>query len=140
MQTIIISGYLSRDPELSTTGNDDVCRLNIPVKQGWGEREQTNWYRASVWGKRAKTVADKCRKGTKVNIIGELQIGEYQGKPQYDIRVNDIDWTAPKSQQDQWGDAGDTGNGQSARSHGNTRGPVDDDDDFIPFITSAGVF
>ncbi len=106
MQTIIISGYLSRDPEISTTGNDDVCRLNIPVKQGWGDREQTNWYRASIWGKRAKTVHQNCRKGTKVHIVGELSIGEYQGKPQYDIRVNDIDWTAPKSQADRAGNGG----------------------------------
>ena len=129
MQTIIISGYLSRDPELSTTGNDYVCRLNVPVKQGWGDKEQTNWFRASIWGKRAKTVHEQCRKGTKVNIIGELTIGEYQGKPQYDIRVNDIDWTHPRSQ------AEPRGNG----STGASRQRFEEEDE-IPFVTSAGVF
>jgi single-strand DNA-binding protein len=123
MQIIIITGYLSRDPELATAGDGEVCRLNVPVKQGWGDREKTNWYRASVWGKRAKSVADNCRKGTKVTITGELEIGEYQGKPQYDIRVNDIDWT--KAIASTAGPRGSGGTGSAPR-------PSDDDDE-IPF-------
>ena len=93
MQIIHISGFLSRDPELAQTqGGDDICRLNVPVKQGWGDKEQTNWYRVSVWGKRAKSLASNLRKGVKVNVVGELTIGEYQGKAQYDIRAVDVDF------------------------------------------------
>lgn len=130
MQLITITGYLSRDPELATAGDGEVCRLNIPVKQGWGDREQTNWFRASVWGKRAKTVSEKCRKGTKVTVVGELVIGEYQGKPQYDIRVNDVDWVQPASAPER----GNGGSGNASRS----RAPADDgwDEDEIPFVSS----
>lgn len=143
MQIIFITGYLSRDPELSTTqGGDEVCRLNVPVKQGWGEKEKTNWYRASVWGKRAKTVAEHCRKGTKVTITGELEIGEYQGKPQYDIRVNDIDWTKASAGVGH----GDNNSSEGAGTRGNGgsggAGRFDDnlDDDSIPYMRSDGVF
>jgi len=128
MQTIIITGYLSRDPELSTTqGGEQVCRLNVPVRQGWGDKEKTNWYRASVWGKRAKTVAENTRKGTKVSIVGELEIGEYQGKPQYDIRVNDIDWTkAAASEGGAHSGSGNAGRGRAVHED-------DLDDDRVPY-------
>lgn len=90
MQIITIAGYLSRDAEQRTTQQgDSVTALNIPVKQGWGEREQTNWYRVNVWGKRAD-FAGKFRKGDFVTVTGELSIGEYNGKAQYDVRAHDF--------------------------------------------------
>ena len=100
MQIIHISGFLSRDPELRSTRNgDDVCQLNVPVKQGWGEKEQTNWFRVQVWGKRAKNLSETLRKGVKVNVVGELSIGEYDGKPQYEIRAFEVDFPpAPKGE------------------------------------------
>lgn len=90
MQIVHIAGYLSRDAESRRTqGGDDVTQWNVPVKQGWGEREQTNWYRVNVWGKRADFAA-KLRKGDFVTVTGELTIGEYNGKAQYDIRAADF--------------------------------------------------
>lgn len=90
MQTITITGYLSKDAEASTTSKGDaVTRWNVPVNQGWGDNKQTNWFRVSIWGKRADFAA-KARKGEFVAVTGELTIGEYQGKPQYEIRAADF--------------------------------------------------
>lgn len=90
MQQITIAGWLSKDSEQSTTQNgQSVTRWNIPVKQGWGEREQTNWYRVSIWGKRADFAA-KAAKGDFAIITGELTIGEYNGRPQYEISASDF--------------------------------------------------
>lgn len=131
MQIIHISGFLSRDPELrSTQQGDDVCSLNVPVKQGWGQKEQTNWYRVQVWGKRAKTLADNLRKGVKVNVIGELTIGEYNGKPQYEIRAYDVDF--PPIQKAE----GDGLRHRNQDGFGNDRDPrgfQQDLDDEVPF-------
>jgi single-strand DNA-binding protein len=93
MQAIVITGNVGRDPEIRQAGSDNVCWFTVGVQQGYGERKTTNWYRCNVWGKRGDTVAQYVRKGSKVTVIGELSIGEYQGKPQYDIRVNDLDWS-----------------------------------------------
>lgn len=94
MQIITVSGNLGRDPELrSTQGGDDILNFSVGVQQGWGERASTNWFRCSVWGKRAKTLADKLRKGSRVFVVGELTIGEYQSKPQYEIRVSELDFS-----------------------------------------------
>lgn len=107
MQHIMITGNLGRDAEYQETqGGDAVCRLNVGVKQGWGDRSQTNWYRVSVWGKRAKATADNCFKGMLVSVIGELQIGEYNGKPQYDVRANDVAFQ-PRSGHRQQDDGGE---------------------------------
>lgn len=118
MQTITISGYLSRDAESSTTrGGDAVTRWNVPVKQGWGDNEQTNWFRVSIWGKRGDYAA-KGRKGDAVMVTGDLTIGEYQGKPQYEVRAADFQLVQREQRQ-----SADNGQGQD---------PADLDDD-IPW-------
>jgi len=130
MQRIIITGNLGRDPELRTLqNNDQVCALNVGVKQGWGDKASSNWFRCSVWGKRAQTVTDNLRKGQKVTIIGELTIGDYQGKPQYDVRVDDVDWQPSGEKRPESRSAG--GGGMQGGGFG------DDLDDDVPFVTSS---
>ena len=132
MQIIHISGFLSRDPELATTrGGDEICRLNVPVKQGWGENEKTNWFRVSVWGKRAKSLADNLRKGVKVNVVGELTIGEYDGKPQYDVRALDVDFPpAQRREDDGLTHRNQDGFGRGERPRQQSQGDLDDE---VPF-------
>lgn len=132
MQRILITGNLGRDPEIRTTqGGDQVCSLNVGVKQGWGDRASSNWYRCSVWGKRAQTVNDNLRKGQKVTVIGELTIGDYQGKPQYDVRVDDIDWQPSGERQQRSDNRGSGGGGFGGGGFG------DDLDDNVPFASSS---
>jgi single-strand DNA-binding protein len=126
MQIITVSGNLGRDPELRTTqGGDDVLSFSVGVQQGWGERASTNWFRCSVWGKRAKTLADKLRKGSRVFVVGELTIGEYQSKPQYEIRVSELDFSKA---------AGGEQRSEPQGGGGNSGWTGDDDlDDGVPF-------
>lgn len=129
MQQITITGWLSRDAETSTTqGGDTVTRWNIPVKQGFGEREQTNWFRVSIWGKRADFAA-KAVKGDFAAVTGELTIGDYQGKPQYEIRA--VDFHTSKS-------APRTPDGSQGAPTGQHNPPADDLDDDIPFVRMGG--
>jgi len=116
MQFITITGNLGRDAEYrETQSGDQVCSLNVGVKQGWGDKAKTNWFRVSVWGKRAKSIGDNCFKGMLVTAVGELTIGEYDGKPQYEVRASDVAFQprqgGQKAAQDDrasgWGDDGD---------------------------------
>jgi single-strand DNA-binding protein len=128
MQQLTITGYLSRDAEMrSTQSGQTITNLNIPVKQGWGDKEQTNWYRVAVWGKRAEFAA-KFRKGEFITVTGELTIGEYDGKPQYEINASDFHGVRPASR-DGGTPAADYANKPADK-------PVDDLDDDIPFISS----
>jgi single-strand DNA-binding protein len=128
MQNITISGYLSRDAEAKTTQRgDNVTSWNVPVKQGFGDNEQTNWYRVSIWGRRAEYAA-KARKGDYVTVTGELRIGEYNGKIQ--LEISSYDFGLVKMQPRE-GAGSDTGARQQAPSNA---GDYDDlDDSGVPF-------
>jgi single-strand DNA-binding protein len=93
VQTILISGNVGGDAVTrSTQRGDKVTSFNVGVQQGWGEQKQTNWYRCNVWGDRGEKIAQYLLKGVKAFVTGELSIGEYQGKPQYEVRVNEVEW------------------------------------------------
>jgi single-strand DNA-binding protein len=132
MQTITITGFLSKDAETQTTqGGDSVTRWNVPVDQGWGDSKTTNWFRVSIWGKRAG-FASNARKGDMVAVTGELTIGDYQGKPQYEVRANDFAMPR-KSRDDQRTPDGSQG------APADRGGWAKDDDSDIPFVTSDGI-
>jgi len=119
MQTILISGNLGSDSVLrSTQGGDQVLAFNVGVKQGYGEKATTNWYRCNVWGKRGASIQQYLLKGVKVVAHGELTIGSYEGKPQYDVRVNEVEWERRNG--------GDQPARQAAPAH-------EDDLDSVPF-------
>lgn len=127
MQTVTISGNLGKDAELKTTqGGDSVLGFSVAVKQGWGDKASTNWFRCSVWGKRAANLADYLRKGTKVVVQGELTIGSYEGKPQFDVRVGEVEFMSAR----EGGQSTQRDTGGGMPSGGNA---ADDDFDSIPF-------
>lgn len=130
MQLITLSGNIGRDPDLRTTqGGDDVCSFSVGVAQGFSRDAKTEWFRCSVWGKRAETVNRYLRKGMKVFVHGQLTIGEYQGKPQYDVRVNEVDWQPVK-------DAGQSDQRQTGGGGTGFGGGVPDDlEDDVPFAS-----
>lgn len=133
MQQMMISGWLSRDAEQRTTQKgDQVTTWNIPVKQGWGENEQTNWYRVSIWGKRADFAA-KAVKGDFATVVGELSIGEYNGKLQLEIRASEFQSVkmGPKEER-RSGGGGDGWTGQPQAG--------DALDDKIPFLTRNSIW
>jgi single-strand DNA-binding protein len=122
MQLITVSGNIGSDAVLrQTQGGDNVCSFNVGVRQGWGDKASTNWYRCNVWGKRATTINEYLFKGVKVFVVGELTIGEYQGKPQYEIRVNDVEWEKR---------GGNEQREPSSQSRGTSQADLDDD---VPF-------
>ena len=100
MQKIVVTGGLGRDAELKQTkSGEDVLTFPIGASQGYGDSKTTNWYRCSIWGKRAQTLAPYIMKGTRVFICGELSIGEYEGKQQLNVRVNDIEFFNDRSEE-----------------------------------------
>lgn len=132
MQQITITGYLSRDAEIrSTRGDDKIANWSVPVRQGFGEKERTNWFRVSIWGKRAEYAA-KARKGEFVTVTGELTIGEYEGKPQYEIRAMDFQSIRPAPR--------DGDGGAPVQHSRQASADVDDLSDEVPFASNEGIW
>ena len=124
-QQIIISGNVGKDAELRTVRDSQVLSFNVGVKNGFGKDAGSVWYRCSLWGKAAESFSGSLKKGTKVFITGDLVHDEYEGKPQFNVRVGSID-TAPRSE---------AGASQVSNSHSqNQHNSFDDDlDSEVPF-------
>lgn len=94
IQIVIIEGYAGADAKLHTNNDgSNVLSVNVAV-QDPANKEQTNWYRCSIWGKRALSLQQYLVKGIKIYAVGTMSIGEYEGKPQFNVRVNDISFTS----------------------------------------------
>lgn len=93
MQKVFITGGLGRDGELKQTkAGEDVLSFPVGVSQGFGDAKTTNWYRCSLWGKRARNLQQYLLKGAKVAVAGSLQLGEYEGKTQLNITVDEVEF------------------------------------------------
>lgn len=91
MQTIIITGRVGGDAETRVAGTTNVTDFNCAVGQFDKGEKTTNWFRVAIWGDRGGKLEQYIKKGDKVAVTGELSIGEYNGKPQYEIRAADVD-------------------------------------------------
>jgi single-strand DNA-binding protein len=126
MQLITISGNIGKDAELRDARDSKVLSFNVGVKNGYGRDAGSVWYRCSLWGKAAEAFANGLTKGTKVFITGELTHDEYEGKPQFNVRVGSID-TGPRPQ-------GQTDSGSQAQGNGGSHTTWENDlDDDVPF-------
>lgn len=101
MQIITVSGRIGQDAEVRQAGQNEVASFNLAVDQGWGDKKQTNWFRINLWGKKGVGAAPYMLKGGIVTVVGEFEIGEYNGKPQFNIRASDFTLPAKQSGQQQ---------------------------------------
>ena len=87
-QKIIIVGNLGRDPEMRYMPDGKaVTNINVATSRRWtqqasGEqREETVWFRVSVWGRQAETVNEYLSKGRQVLVEGRLRPDPETGGP-----------------------------------------------------------
>jgi single-strand DNA-binding protein len=117
MQIVFLTGRVGGDAETRSAGNGEVTSFNLAVDQGWGERKTTNWFRVSIWGDRGRKLAGHILKGNKLAVTGELSIGEYNGKPQYEVRASECDpfmgGPSPRQTDGQQGAPSHSGNAQA---------------------------
>ena len=74
---IILVGNVGRDPELRyTPGGRAVCNFSLATNRVWTDREtnerreETTWFKITVWGQQAETVNQYVQKGKQVMVIG----------------------------------------------------------------------
>jgi single-strand DNA-binding protein len=82
---VIITGNLTRDPELrSTSGGTPVCSLRVAVnsrrKEGDQWVDKPNYFDITVWGAQGENCAQYLAKGRPVAIDGRLNWREWEDK------------------------------------------------------------
>ena len=84
---IILTGNLTRDPELRSTGSGmSVCSLRIATNtrrknnQTGDWEDKPNYFNVTIWGRQGENAAQYLSKGRPVAIDGRLEWREYQDK------------------------------------------------------------
>lgn len=155
MNIVILSGNLTRDPEVRyTPKGQSVVEFSIAVTKRWttegGEqKERTSFIGCLIWGKRGEAFAKYHRKGAKALIRGEMVQESWEdkdGKKQSKTRVEVTDWefaTQNKAPEESAGEpatrseaprgGGDRGASVPTAPRGSQTPPAAPDEDDVPF-------
>ena len=107
----IITGNLTRDPELRTTpSGSSVCSFSVAVnrvyKDASGEqKEDVSFIDCSAWGKLAEMISQYAKKGSGVLVSGRLSQRSFEGKDgnkrsRTEIVVEDFNFTGSAPSRD----------------------------------------
>ncbi len=135
MNKLIVIGNLGRDPEMQyTPSGQSVTKFSVASNRkyttGAGEqREETEWFNCSAWGKLAETCNQYLTKGQQVYVEGRLSSRQYQTqggetRSSLDVSVTDIQFLGQRPS----GEGDSVAVGAAAGDYA----PADDVDD-LPF-------
>lgn len=128
---VSFTGNVGKDAETRSTGGGDVCSFSVAVRNGYKKDAESVWMRCTIWGQRGQNLVGHITKGSKVYVTGDLTFGEYEGKAQYNVNVQDIDPFC--------GGKRETGSAvqNGADASGSYQADLDDD---VPFATPFGAW
>ena len=130
----IITGNLTRDPELRSTPNGaSVCSFSVAVNRTYrdasGEqKEDVSFIDCSAWGKLGEMISQYAKKGTGVLVSGRLDQRSWEDKTtgqkrsRVEIVVEDFNFTGAARD-----NGGNTGSFGSANAVDNTANDIPDD-------------
>ena len=96
MNKIIVIGNLGKDPEMKYTPNGQAVTSfsiasNRKYKTAGGEqKEETEWFNVSAWGKLGETCNQYLTKGSQVYVEGRLSSRSYEsnGQTRFSMEIN----------------------------------------------------
>ena len=110
MNKVILTGNLTKDPELTETPTGvAVCRFAIAVSREYANADgtrETDFFNITVWRGRAENCGKYLKKGNKVAIVGSLQNRSYEDKDGIkrnvtDIIASEVEFLTPKTTSDE---------------------------------------
>ena len=91
MNKVILSGNLTRDPELKYTHSGKAYVRNaIAVKRPFSKDKEVDFFNIVIWDKLAEICAKYLSKGSKVLVEGRLQNSKYKDKDGNERTATDI--------------------------------------------------
>ena len=131
MNFVSLLGRLTRDPEVTYTQSGKAfTRFSIAVSRGTSNRDEVDFINCVAWEKRAETISQYFKKGSRILVQGRISTGSYEknGETRYttDVVVNNFDFIETRANE---------GSSESNFSRTETvvvDEPVDAEDDF-PF-------
>ena len=129
MNYVSLLGRLTRDPEVTYTQSGKAfTRFSIAVSRGTSNRDEVDFINCVAWEKRAETISQYFKKGSRILVQGRISTGSYEknGETRYttDVVVNNFDFIETRANE---------GSSESNFSRTETvvvDEPVDAEDDF----------
>jgi len=105
---VVISGNLTRDPEVRMAGTQPLCQMGVAVNDRRKNNETDQWedipnfFDVIMWGARGEYWARNLSKGSKVVISGRLRWSSWtspegQKRSKVEIIADDIESLSPRS-------------------------------------------
>lgn len=97
-------GNITKDPDLTETDSGiAVCKFSIAVNRrraGDGE-QQTDFFNVTAWRGLGENVARYCKKGSKVCVVGRIELRQYESrdgvkKLAVDVVAEEVEFLTPK--------------------------------------------
>lgn len=100
MNQVVISGRLTRDPEIKIAGETTVAKYTLACDRR-GKKEETDFISCVAFGKTAEFAEKYLAKGKRILITGRIQTGSYEkdGRKVYttDVIVESHEFMESKS-------------------------------------------
>ena len=93
MNSVILIGRLTRDPELSYTPNQtEMCKFTLAVDRPKinGEDKGADFIRITVWGLQGDRCGKYLSKGRQVAVMGRIQTGSYKNRNGDTVYTTDV--------------------------------------------------
>lgn len=94
MNKVILTGRLTRDPELNyTTGEKAtaVCSFTVAVDRRYKSNDQTaDFIRCKAFGKLGETIGKYFSKGRKIDLCGRIETGSYTNRDGQKVYTTDV--------------------------------------------------
>lgn len=92
MNQATIAGHLGADPEVRfTSTGQKVTTFRVAARVRRGAKEETIWWRVTVWGEQFDKMISYFKKGSPIVVVGELNKPEIftdrDGKPQISMSL-----------------------------------------------------
>ncbi len=94
MNQITVGGHLGSDPEVrftSTGKKVTTLRVAARVRKGAKDKDETIWWRVSIWGEDFDKMLTYFKKGSPIILVGEMNKPEIftdrEGKPQISMSM-----------------------------------------------------
>lgn len=114
---VVVSGNLTRDPELRMAGTTPVLQMGIAVNDRKKNNETGQWedvpnfFDVVVWGARGESLSRFLTKGTKVVVSGRLRWNQWQNaegekRSKVEIVADDVEFMNSRNSDGGTGNAG----------------------------------
>ena len=111
LNKFMVSGRMTADPEIKTTGENRFCKFTIAcerAKRKGEEKPQTDFFDCIAWNRNADVIADWFGKDDMVTLVGSVHINRYekdvQKRNSTEVKVEEIHFSGGKKNSSQTAD------------------------------------